>query len=124
LQYFEYAARMLKERNTPLQTSEETKRHFANAGFVDIKVIEKPIDIGDWRRGISIISYDVFNQIDPKTAAAGRAAVAAFGNAVPLVVENMRDLIPDDDERKAFGERAVEEYKSGRYRFSFRTYRS
>jgi hypothetical protein len=52
---------MLEKRNTPLPTSEETKRHFANAGFIDIDVIEKSIDIGDWRGGISIISYDIFN---------------------------------------------------------------
>ena len=42
---------------------------------------------------------------------------------MPALVENLNELIPDDEERKVFGERAVEEFKSGKYHFSFRTYR-
>lgn len=41
-----------------------------------------------------------------------------------MLVEKMVEFIPDDDERTAFGERAVEEYRSGRYRFSFQMYKS
>ena len=34
----------------------------------------------------------------------------------------MRDIILDDKERKAFGEKALEEFKSGVYHFSLCTY--
>jgi hypothetical protein len=52
LQYFDLVVKGLADRGTPLPQPEETKQHFINAGFVDIKVIEKPIDIGDWRGGL------------------------------------------------------------------------
>jgi hypothetical protein len=54
--------------------------------------------------------------------AAGRAALAGFGDVTPLLVENAKKYIPDDNERKAFGERALKEFKSGNYRFSFMMY--
>lgn len=45
-----------------------------------------------------------------------------FGDGVPALVEKLDEEIPDDETRKAFGERSVEVFKSGRYRSSFRMY--
>jgi hypothetical protein len=42
---------------------------------------------------------------------------------VPALVANLTEFIPDDEERKTFGEKLVEEYKSGSKHIRFRTYR-
>jgi len=101
---------MYERRNTPYLSAETARQLFTNAGFVDVKIVEKPIDIGDWRAK------------DPRKAAVARTARNAFGDAVPVLVENMKDIILDDEERKAFGEKALEEFKSGRYHVSLCTY--
>ena len=54
--------------------------------------------------------------------AGGRAALSAFGDVTLEIVEAGKKYIPDDEERKAFGQRALEEFKSGRYHFSFAMY--
>ena len=54
--------------------------------------------------------------------AAARAAVYAFGDAVPVLIENMKDIIPDSKERKEFSNKVVEEFKSEKYNFSYCTY--
>jgi hypothetical protein len=41
---------------------------------------------------------------------------------VPALIDRLDEFIPDDGERKAFGERVVEEFKGGKSHFSFRTY--
>jgi hypothetical protein len=56
--------------------------------------------------------------------AGGRAGYAGFGDVTSEIVEAGKKYIPDDEERKAFGQRALEEFKSGRYRFSFAMYDS
>jgi hypothetical protein len=43
----------MADRGTPLPMPEDTKQHFVNAGFVDIKVLQIPLDIGDWRGGLN-----------------------------------------------------------------------
>jgi hypothetical protein len=53
--------------------------------------------------------------VDPETQAAGLAALHAFCDAWPIVAENFMDFIPDLDERRAFGEKAAEELRSGKY---------
>ena len=42
---------MMEKRETPHPKAEDFRRHFENAGFTDIKVVEKLIDIGGWSRG-------------------------------------------------------------------------
>jgi len=39
---------------------EELVRHFREAGFVDISVITRPLDFGDWRRGLHSLQADVY----------------------------------------------------------------
>jgi hypothetical protein len=45
---------MLEHRNTPSPKPEFIVQHFKDAGFVDIHMREKFMDIGDWRGGTSI----------------------------------------------------------------------
>ena len=60
--------------------------------------------------------------IDPQKAELGKMAAKVFGDAWPAFVDNFKDFIPDDDERRIFGEKAIEEFTSGRYRGYFRLY--
>ena len=54
----------------------------------------------------------------------GRIARDAFGDALPVLAENMKDIIKDDGERKAFGEKALQEFKSGNFRLSLQMHES
>ena len=60
--------------------------------------------------------------IDPQKAELGKMAAKVFGGAWPAFVDNFKDFIPDDNERRVFGERATEEFTSGRYRCYFKLY--
>ena len=60
--------------------------------------------------------------IDPKTAQLGRAAARAFGRVFPTLADHFKEFIPDDEERKVFGERATEEFTSGKFCCYFKTY--
>lgn len=40
---------MFRQRGTPTQSVNDTLQLCENAGFVDIQVSEKLIDLGDWR---------------------------------------------------------------------------
>lgn len=115
----------MEKRNTPHPKPEYFKQYFVDAGFTDIDVVEKFIDIGGWNKGLQIIFLPAqvgLMWLDKERAEIGRAAAETFGNGVPALVENLNEFIPDDEERKAFGERVVEEFKNGKYHFSFRTY--
>jgi hypothetical protein len=46
---------MFEERGTPYQTPAEMERLFKDAGFVDIRVIQKSIPIGGWSEGVSLL---------------------------------------------------------------------
>lgn len=43
---------MMENRDTPHPKAEDFRRYFEDAGFVDINVIEKLIDIGGWSGGL------------------------------------------------------------------------
>jgi hypothetical protein len=61
--------------------------------------------------------------VDPETAQAGREAVHAFGDAMPLTAEKVAEFMgKKSEERKAWVARAVEEYRSGEYHISVRMY--
>jgi hypothetical protein len=51
-------------------------------------------------------------------AAASRAALRAF-KGQPLIAENFKIYIPDDEERKVFGERAEAEIRDPRFHVTF-----
>lgn len=46
---------MFEERGTPYQSPTETKQFFEDAGFVDIRVVNKSIPIGDWSEGVFLL---------------------------------------------------------------------
>lgn len=89
---------------------------FKNAGFEKIKIVEKLIDVGDWRGG-SLLDGQELTSIDPETADVGRAAIDAFAfvNVLSVLVDNFAIFIPDKEERRRWGDRAIAEFSSGKY---------
>lgn len=94
---------------------------FTNAGFQKIEIVEKLIDIGDWRGGSSLDDGEL-TSIDPETVDVGRAAIDAFafGNVLSVLVDNFAVFIPDKEERRRRGDRAIAEFSSGKYPLSFK----
>jgi hypothetical protein len=90
------------------------------AGFVDIKVMGKSFDDGDWRQGILLLHVLILTRVGQSAsrAAASRAALHAF-KGQPLIAENFKKYIPNDEERKVFGERAEAEIRDSRFHVTF-----
>ena len=44
----------------------------------------------------------------------------AFGNVLSVLVDNFAVFIPDKEERRRWGERAIHEFSSGKYPLSFK----
>ena len=95
---------------------------FTHAGFENIEIVEKLIDLGDWRGGSSSLDDWELTSIDPETAKAGRAAIDAFafGDVLSVLVDNFVVFIPDKEERKRWGDRAIAEFSSGKFPLSFK----
>ena len=51
-------------------------------------------------------------------AAASREALQAF-KGQPLIAENFKEYIPNDEERKLFGEKAEAEFRDSRFHVTF-----
>ena len=95
------------------------EQRFIQIGFIDRRNIPKAED--------EEVSHPVSPRfelicIDPKTAQLGRAAARAFGRVFPTLADHFKEFIPDDEERKAFGERAMKEFMSGKFCCYFKTY--
>jgi hypothetical protein len=52
-QFYEYVTKMTEIRGTPHPRPEDFRQHFEDAGFTDIKIVEKLIDIGPWNTSLS-----------------------------------------------------------------------
>lgn len=93
------------------------------AGFVDIRVMGESFDNGDWRQGILLLHVIILTRIGQPTyrAAASRATLHAFKGQT-LIAENFKRYIPDDEERKVFGERAEAEIRDSRFHVTFTVY--
>ncbi len=50
---------MMEKRNTPHPKPEDFRQYFVKAGFTDIDIVEKFIDIGGWSKGLQIIFLSV-----------------------------------------------------------------
>lgn len=121
-QFFRYFEQLFHSKNLVTSGASHLEPLFRDAGFIDVQVIRRTVDVGDWRGG-SVRLENIFTWIDPKTRALGCAAAAAFGDVWPTLADEFRTFIPDDEERKSFGERAAEEFKSGKYRCYFQMYK-
>lgn len=110
---------MLRSRGTPFRSVDDTLQLFQNAGFIDIQVVEKLIDLGDWRRE-GIFYYNIITHLDPHLAAARRNACFSFGCTIPVLVKKFEDFLPDEDQRRNFSERALAELGSGKYHLSLK----
>src|SRR5437762_14267373 len=117
----DYAFRLFKRRNTPHMTPDGIVTLFTYAGFENIEIVEKLIDLGDWRRGRSVDDGEL-TCIDPEAAKSGRAAIDAFvfGDVLSVLVDNFVVFIPDKEERRRWGDRAIAEFSSGKYPLSFK----
>lgn len=88
---------------------------------MDIKVRPEFMDIGEWRAGFYFFCQFTYI-VNEKMAIAGRAACKAWGLAAAVYAEKFTEFIPDDKERKAFGDKVRQEFQSGNYHLSFRMY--
>jgi hypothetical protein len=52
----------------------------------------------------------------------GLCAAKVFSGAMIALMENLTDFIPDNEQRKIFGEKLMEEYHTGKCHASVRTY--
>ena len=96
------------------------KSLFVDAGFVDVKVIKKSVDNGDWREGLSIFEILlILAGQNPEITAASRAFLSTNRHGLPGLVESLDEFIRDENERNAFAKRAIEEFCSGKYRLTF-----
>lgn len=73
---------------------------FREFGFVDIKVIKKSMDKGNWRE-----------QKDSKEAEACRRFLNTSCDAIPAIVAEFTEAVPDQE---GFAKKVVEELKSGK----------
>jgi len=106
-----YAERFHHSRNLfGSETGEQLVPLMQNAGFVDIQAFPASVDNGDWREE---------TPKDEARAAASVAFLVACGDVYPAVVSNFKEYIPDAKEREAFGERAVSEFKGGRFHLTY-----
>jgi hypothetical protein len=55
---------------------------------------------------------------------AGRVTRDQFPSVWKVLVENFKEWIPDDAERKAFAEKAIDEFKSEKHRGYLKVYQS
>jgi len=85
-----------------IMDGQHLEQTFRDAGFVDIQVIRRDIDIGDWRG-------------DPKTAPYCRSAIHVWNSASVAMVELLRDWIPDQEERKLYAEKVTADYENPAY---------
>jgi len=97
-QYCKMLYQRLEDRNLCLD-GKHVEQRLIDAGFVDIKVFKKIIDIGDWRGGS-----------DPHLAHARRAAKWTVGNGITGLIENLTDEFPDDEDKEIFKQKVLHEY--------------
>lgn len=60
--------------------------------------------------------------LDPNMQAIGRLAYFAFGAAFNALARKLDAFIPDEDDRRRFGERTTAELMSGKYHMSLKMY--
>jgi hypothetical protein len=81
---------------------------FREFGFVDIKVITKSMDKGNWRK-----------QKDSKEAEACRRFLNTSCDAIPAIAAEFTEAVPD---REEFAEKVVEELRSGKAHVTYNLY--
>jgi hypothetical protein len=86
---------------------------FKKAGFVDIKVIKRNIDIGDWRGGSLLLELSLHT--DAKTASGARVAIPALSKSIPPFMIHFKEWFPDDEEREEAGKKIVEDFGNPAY---------
>jgi hypothetical protein len=102
------------QRNT-VPVGKLLEQHLKDAGFVDIKIISKDMDLGDWRGGQHRRHFEADLSV-PETAPGARAAKWAFGDAMPFLIEHrFQDAIPEENKRRQFVKDVMEEYSKTSY---------
>lgn len=85
----------------------------ADAGFEDITVIKKNIDIGDWRGGHPN-SRDGLT-LDPTTAAAGKAARKVWSDVCDPMAKYIEEWVTEEQERKKFVDHVLTDLENPNY---------
>jgi len=104
-QYLEMITRRLVESSKCILHGEHLEQRFRDTGFVDINVIKKTWDIGNWR------GRD-----------ANKRALYLATQTIPEGMVNFSDQFPDDETRNEFGRNVIKELEQGSPRICATTY--
>jgi len=66
------------------------------------------MDIGDWRGGIYLINW-LNSAIEAGLAQARNTALSVFTSTIPVLVDRLKGMFPDDNTRNAYAERVYAE---------------
>jgi hypothetical protein len=111
------------ESRTTVPVGSCLEGYLKEVGFVDIQVITKTMDLGDWRGGKTRCCSLLI--IVPETAVGSRAAKVAFGDPIPFLIEHrLQEFIPNDSERRQFARDVYTEYNNSSFRLYLTMYDS
>src|ERR1700738_2743697 len=94
---------LLVDRAKCILHGEHLEERFRDAGFVDIKVIKKTWDIGNWR-GKGTTVRGEYSRRDPE-----KRALYLATQTIPGAMEKFSDWFPDEEMRNDFGRKVVKE---------------
>jgi hypothetical protein len=96
-------------------SGEHLEGDFGDAGFVDIQVKRKVIDVGDWRNPGGFMLNPLIRGGNTEQNAAARLAISVWGGAFTVLVDRLKHVYPDDEKRASFGQRVVADLKNPDY---------
>ena len=90
--------------NNYIMGGEHLQERFEEAGFTDIKVLPRIIDIGNWRGSGNSAMTPTWD-----------AAMSVYADPIPAVGMALIPEFPDETERREFGEAVKNEVVQSKY---------
>ena len=106
---------VLSGRRNLILDGEHLEQRFIDRGFVDVKVIQKDIIIGEWRSSIVICQF--FSPLDSRSAAYGRAARGVWIGALTAMIEHLTEFYPDKAKRREMADKVEADLNNPDYHF-------
>jgi|SRR5579862_6905803 hypothetical protein len=94
---------------------EHLEQRFRDRGFIDVRVLQKDIVLGDWNTSTQILDEGL--TVAPKTAAYGRAARTVWIGALCAMVEHLSDYYPDKTKRQEMADKVKADLCNPNYHF-------
>ena len=104
---------VLKTRSECIFNGEHVYQRLIDAGFVDVQVIKKTIDVGNWRDDGMRPGFSS-DKIDPALRHARHMALVIFSGIAEPVSFRFHEWFPDENDRREWGRKVVEEMHSGK----------